>query len=176
MKSNILVFLKKRLKELQFNIHVLTLTATPIPRTLQLSLTGLKDLSLITTPPINRLSVRTFKKWDASLTEALLREKNRNGQTFIVCPKIKDLEIVRGFIEDMVPTLSISMAHGSLKVSDLERSINSFYNNKTDILISTNIIESGIDIPNANTLIVYNADLFGLSQLYQLRGRGKKLN
>ena len=164
---------KERLKELQYNIHVLTLSATPIPRTLQLSLTGLKDLSLITTPPVNRLSVRTFvQNWDKlTLTDALNREKNRNGQTFVVCPKIRDIELLTKLVSEMSPNLKISIAHGGLKVSDLEKSINDFYKNKTDVLISTNIIESGIDIPNANTLIVYNSDLFGLSQLYQLRGR-----
>ena len=164
---------KERLKELQYNIHVLTLTATPIPRTLQLSLSGLKDLSLITTPPVNRLSVRTFvQNWDKlTLTDALNREKNRNGQTFVVCPKIKDIELLTTRVSSMSPGLKISIAHGGLKVSELEKSINDFYKNKTDVLISTNIIESGIDIPNANTLIVYNSDLFGLSQLYQLRGR-----
>ena len=164
---------KERLKELQFNIHVLTLTATPIPRTLQLSLNGLKELSLITTPPINRLAVRTFVQvWDKIiLRDALLREKRRNGQSFIVCPKIKDLEKVNDLVKDMAPELTISIAHGRLPVRELENSINKFYKKKCDILISTNIIESGIDVPNANTLIVYNADFFGLSQLYQLRGR-----
>ena len=164
---------KERLKELQFDIHVLTLSATPIPRTLQLSLTGLKDLSLITTPPTNRLAVRTFvNEWDkVTLTDALKREIERDGQIFVVCPRIKDIEIVLKLIKKMSPESKISVAHGRLTPTELEDSIISFYQKETNILISTNIIESGIDIPNANTLIIYNADLFGLSQLYQLRGR-----
>ncbi len=164
---------KEKIKELQGNIHVLTLTATPIPRTLQLSLTGLKELSLITTPPINRLAVRTFVlEWDkVVLIDALLREKNRGGQSFIVCPRIKDIDELYQKIENMVPKLTISVAHGQMKIDELDKSINLFSNGKSDILISTNIIESGIDIPNANTMIIHKSDMFGLSQLYQLRGR-----
>ena len=164
---------KERLKELQFDIHVLTLSATPIPRTLQLSLTGIKDLSLITTPPTNRLAVRTFiNEWDkVTLTDAINRELDRNGQIFVVCPRIKDIDKIFKLIEKMSSKLMISIAHGKLNTNDLEKSIINFYQKKSNLLISTNIIESGIDIPNANTLIVYNADLFGLSQLYQLRGR-----
>ena len=164
---------KEKIKELQGNIHVLTLTATPIPRTLQLSLSGLKDLSLITTPPINRLSVRTFVlEWDkVVLIDALLREKNRGGQTFIVCPRVKDIDDLYLKIERMVPKLIISVAHGQMKIDELDKSINSFSEGNSDILISTNIIESGIDIPNANTMIIHKSDMFGLSQLYQLRGR-----
>jgi len=164
---------KEKIKELQGNIHVLTLTATPIPRTLQLSLSGLKELSLITTPPINRLSVRTFVlEWDnVVLIDALLREKNRGGQTFVVCPRVRDIDDLYQKINRMVPNLVISVAHGQMKIDELDKSINSFSEGKSDILISTNIIESGIDIPNANTMIIHKSDLFGLSQLYQLRGR-----
>ena len=164
---------KEKIKELQGNIHVLTLTATPIPRTLQLSLSGLKTLSLITTPPVNRLSIRTFVlEWDkVVLVDALLREKNRGGQTFVVCPRIKDIDNLFERIQKMVPDLSISVAHGQMKIDELDKSINSFSDGKSDILISTNIIESGIDIPNANTMIIHKSDMFGLSQLYQLRGR-----
>ena len=164
---------KEKIKELQGNIHVLTLTATPIPRTLQLSLSGLKNLSLIATPPTNRLAVRTFVlAWDnVVLIDALKREKVRGGQTFIVCPRIKDMDNLYDKISNMVPDLTISVAHGQMKVDELDQTINTFSDGKSDILISTNIIESGIDIPNANTMIIYKSDMFGLSQLYQLRGR-----
>ena len=170
---------KEKIKELQGNIHVLTLTATPIPRTLQLSLSGLKQLSLISTPPVDRLSIRTFVfEWDkVVLLDALNREKNRGGQSFIVCPRIKDIDGLYEKVKKMVPNLSIKVAHGQMKIDELDSSINSFADGKSDVLISTNIIESGIDIPNANTMIIYKSDMFGLSQLYQLRGRigrGKK--
>ncbi len=170
---------KEKIKELQGNIHVLTLTATPIPRTLQLSLSGLKQLSLISTPPVDRLSIRTFVfEWDkVVLLDALNREKNRGGQSFIVCPRVKDIDGLYEKVKKMVPNLSIKVAHGQMKIDELDSSINSFADGKSDILISTNIIESGIDIPNANTMIIYKSDMFGLSQLYQLRGRigrGKK--
>ncbi len=170
---------KEKIKELQGNIHVLTLTATPIPRTLQLSLSGLKQLSLISTPPVDRLAIRTFVfEWDkVVLLDALNREKNRGGQTFIVCPRVKDIDALFERIKQMKPNLSIKIAHGQMKINELDDSINSFANGKSDVLISTNIIESGIDIPNANTMIIYKSDMFGLSQLYQLRGRigrGKK--
>ena len=164
---------KEKIKELQGNIHVLTLTATPIPRTLQLSLSGLKNLSLIATPPVDRLAVRTFVlEWDkVVLVDALLREKKRGGQTFIVCPRIKDMDKLFETIQKMVPDFSIVVAHGQMKIDELDKAINTFSEGKSDILISTNIIESGIDIPNANTMIIYKSDMFGLSQLYQLRGR-----
>ena len=164
---------KEKIKELQGNIHVLTLTATPIPRTLQLSLSGIKKLSLISTPPVNRLAVRTFViEWDnVVLIDALKREKRRGGQIFVVCPRIKDIDSLHDRIEKMVPDFSISVAHGQMKINELDKSINEFSEGKSDILISTNIIESGIDIPNANTMIIHKADMFGLSQLYQLRGR-----
>ena len=155
---------KEKIKELQGNIHVLTLSATPIPRTLQLSLSGLKQLSLITTPPVNRLSIRTFVlEWDkVVLLDALNREKNRGGQTFIVCPRVKDIDSLYDRIKTMVPDLSISVAHGLMKIDELDKSINLFSDGITDILISTNIIESGIDIPNANTIIIHKADMLSL--------------
>ena len=136
-------------------------------------MSGLKQLSLITTPPVNRLSIRTFVlEWDkVVLLDALNREKNRGGQTFIVCPRVKDIDSLYDRIKKMVPNLSISVAHGQMKIDELDKSINLFSDGITDILISTNIIESGIDIPNANTMIIHKADMFGLSQLYQLRGR-----
>ncbi len=164
---------KEKIKELQGNIHVLTLTATPIPRTLQLSLSGIKTLSLISTPPVNRLAIRTFViEWDnVVLIDALLREKNRGGQIFVVCPRVKDIDNLYDRIVKMVPDMSISVAHGQMKINELDKSINDFSEGKVDILISTNIIESGIDIPNANTMIIHKSDMFGLSQLYQLRGR-----
>ena len=164
---------KEKIKELQGNIHVLTLTATPIPRTLQLSLSGIKTLSLISTPPVNRLAIRTFViEWDnVVLIDALLREKNRGGQIFVVCPRVKDIDNLYDRIAKMVPDMTISVAHGQMKINELDKSINDFSEGKVDILISTNIIESGIDIPNANTMIIHKSDMFGLSQLYQLRGR-----
>ena len=164
---------KEKLKEFKFNLHILTLSATPIPRTLQLSLTGLKDLSLIATPPVNRLAVRTFiNEWDKIiLSDAIQRELERDGQIFVVCPKVKDIPVVVTLIEKMSTYTKISIAHGQMSPNELEENIINFYQKKSNILVSTNIIESGIDIPNANTLIVYNSDMFGLSQLYQLRGR-----
>ena len=136
-------------------------------------------MSLISTPPVDRLSIRTFVfEWDkVVLLDALNREKNRGGQSFIVCPRIKDIDGLYEKVKKMAPNLSIKVAHGQMKIGELDSSINSFADGKSDILISTNIIESGIDIPNANTMIIYKSDMFGLSQLYQLRGRigrGKK--
>src|SRR6056300_954099 len=132
---------KEKIKELQGNIHVLTLTATPIPRTLQLSLSGIKKLSLISTPPVNRLAVRTFViEWDnVVLIDALKREKRRGGQIFVVCPRIKDIDSLYDRIEKMVPDFSISVANGKMKINELDKSINEFSEGKSDILISTNI-------------------------------------
>lgn len=164
---------KERLKELRENVHVLTLTATPIPRTLQLALTGVKELSLIATPPVDRLSVRTFvMPWDpVILREALMREHFRGGQSFIVCPRVRDLEEMREKLEKLVPELKAAVAHGSLAPNELEDIMNAFTNRNIDILLSTNIVESGIDIATANTLIIHKAHMYGLSALYQLRGR-----
>lgn len=164
---------KEKLKKLKKNVHILTLTATPIPRTLQMALSGVREMSLITTPPLDRLAVRTFiLPFDGMVVrEAVLREKNRGGQTFYVCPRIEDLEKMRERLTQLVPEARLDVAHGQLTAPQLEAVMERFYAQSTDILLSTNIVESGIDIPTANTLIVHRADLFGLAQLYQLRGR-----
>ncbi len=164
---------KERLKALKADVHVLTLTATPIPRTLQLALSGVRDLSLITTPPVDRLAVRTFvTPFDPLvIREALLREHYRGGQSFYVCPRIADLREAAEFLKVTVPEVKIAIAHGQMASHALEDVMTAFYDRKIDVLVSTNIVESGLDIPTANTLIVHRADMFGLSQLYQLRGR-----
>jgi transcription-repair coupling factor (superfamily II helicase) len=164
---------KERLKQLRAEVHVLTLTATPIPRTLQLALTGVRELSLITTPPVDRLTVRTFISPFDPLTvrEALLRERYRGGQSFFVCPRIDDLAEVRHFLETQVPEVKVAVGHGQMAAGELEDVMTDFYDGKFDVLLSTSIVESGLDIPNANTLVVYRADMFGLAALYQLRGR-----
>jgi transcription-repair coupling factor (superfamily II helicase) len=164
---------KERLKELRTEVHVLTLTATPIPRTLQLALTGVRELSLIATPPVDRLAVRTFvMPFDPlSIREALLRERYRGGQAFYVVPRIEDVAEVKSFLDKEVPEAKVAVAHGQMAAGQLEDVMTAFYEGKFDILLSTTIVESGLDIPTANTLIVHRADMFGLSQLYQLRGR-----
>ena len=164
---------KEVLKKFRSNVHVLTLTATPIPRTLQLSLTGVRDLSLISTPPVDRLLVRTFvTEFDSIiLREALLREKSRGGQSFFVVPRVSDISSIADFLNSEVPDVSFNIAHGKLPGPKLDEVINDFLSRKIDLLLSTSIVESGLDFPNANTLIVYRADMFGLSQLYQIRGR-----
>ena len=164
---------KERLKELRAEVHVLTLTATPIPRTLQLALTGVRDLSIIATPPVDRLAVRTFiTPFDPlMIREALLRERYRGGQAFYVCPRIEDLDEVKTFLASEVPEAKIGVAHGQMAAGELESVMTAFYDGSYDILLSTSIVESGLDIPRANTLIVHRADMFGLAALYQLRGR-----
>jgi len=164
---------KEQLKALKADVHVLTLTATPIPRTLQLALSGVRDLSLITTPPVDRLAVRTFvTPFDPLvIREALLREHYRGGQSFYVAPRIADLREAEEFLKATVPEVKARVAHGQMSPSVLEEVMTSFYERQIDVLVSTNIVESGLDIPTANTLIVHRADMFGLSQLYQLRGR-----
>ncbi|MGV3573538.1 MAG: transcription-repair coupling factor [Devosia sp.] len=164
---------KERLKELKANVHVLTLTATPIPRTLQLALTGVRDLSLLATPPVDRLAIRTFiSPFDPlSIREALLREKYRGGQSFYVVPKIKDQPDIAEFLRVQVPEVSYVVANGQMPPGELDDIMNAFYDGKFDVLLATTIVESGLDIPNANTLIVHRADNFGLAQLYQIRGR-----
>ncbi|MBV8409707.1 MAG: transcription-repair coupling factor, partial [Alphaproteobacteria bacterium] len=151
----------------------LTLTATPIPRTLQLALTGVRDMSVIATPPVDRLAVRTFvTPFDAvTVREALLREQYRGGQSFYVCPRIEDLGTVAADLRELVPEIRMAMAHGRLAPKAIEDTMQDFVDGKFDVLLSTNIVESGLDIRNANTMIVHRADMFGLAQLYQLRGR-----
>ncbi len=164
---------KERLKAMRSDIHVLTLTATPIPRTLQLSLSGVRDLSLIATPPVDRLAIRTYvSEFDTvTIREALLRERGRGGQSFYVVPRIKDLPEVEEFLAEHVPELSVLVAHGQMAAGELDERMNAFYDGKHDVLLATTIVESGLDIPRANTMIVHRADMFGLSQLYQIRGR-----
>ncbi|CAM3735141.1 transcription-repair coupling factor [Paracoccus yeei] len=164
---------KERLKELRSDIHVLTLTATPIPRTLQLSLTGVRDLSIIGTPPVDRLSIRTYVSEFDSVTirEALLREKYRGGQSFFVVPRLADLPEVEDWLKEHVPEVSYIVAHGQLAAGDLDQRMNAFYDRGADVLLATTIVESGLDIPTANTMVVWRADMFGLAQLYQIRGR-----
>jgi len=164
---------KERLKSLREDVHVLTLSATPIPRTLQLALSGVRELSLITTPPVDRLAVRSYiAPFDpVILREALRRERYRGGQTFYVAPRISDLGDIAAFLAEAVPELRVARAHGQLSPSEIERIMTAFYEGKFDILLSTSIVESGLDVPNANTMIVHRADMFGLAALYQLRGR-----
>jgi transcription-repair coupling factor (superfamily II helicase) len=164
---------KERLKTLRAEVHVLTLTATPIPRTLQLALTGVRDMSIIASPPVDRLAVRTFvSPFDPLVVrEALLRERYRGGQSFYVCPRIEDLAERKEFLDKHVPEVKVAVAHGQMPAQVLEDIMSAFYDGKFDVLLSTTIVESGLDIPTANTLIVHRADMFGLAQLYQLRGR-----
>jgi transcription-repair coupling factor (superfamily II helicase) len=164
---------KERLKEMKSDVHVLTLSATPIPRTLQLALTGVRELSLISTPPVDRLAVRTFvSPFDPLIIrETLLRERYRGGQSFYVCPRISDLADVKAFLDEHVPELKVAVAHGQMAPGDLDQIMNAFYDGGYDVLLSTTIVESGLDIPTANTMIVHRADMFGLAQLYQIRGR-----
>ena len=164
---------KERLKQLRAEVHVLTLSATPIPRTLQLALTGVRELSIIASPPVDRLAVRTFvAPHDTQMIrEALLRERYRGGQAFYVVPRIEDLAGVKDFLDKNVPEMKVAVANGQMAPTAIEDIMSAFYDGKYDILLSTTIIESGLDIPNANTLIVHRADMFGLAQLYQLRGR-----
>ena len=164
---------KERLKALQADVHVLTLSATPIPRTLQLAMTGVRELSIIATPPVDRLAVRSsVTPFDPLLIrEALLRERYRGGQAFYVVPRIEDLAEVKNFLDREMPDTKVAVAHGQMAAGQLEDVMTAFYEGKFDVLLSTTIVESGLDIPTANTLIVHRADMFGLSQLYQLRGR-----
>jgi len=164
---------KERLKALRADVHVLTLTATPIPRTLQMAMSGLRELSVIQTPPVDRLAVRTYiTPWDPIVVrEALLREHYRGGQSFFVVPRIADLPDMEEWLREEVPEVKAVTAHGQMNASAVEERMSAFYDRKYDVLLSTTIVESGLDIPSANTLVVHRADRFGLAQLYQLRGR-----
>ncbi len=164
---------KERLKQIRADVHVLTLTATPIPRTLQLALSGIKEMSIIATPPVDRLAVRTFVlPFDPLIVrEAIMRERFRGGQIFYVCPRIADLEGLEKKLRELVPDIKIAVAHGQMGAGALEDIMTGFYEGRTELLLSTQIVESGLDIPTANTLFVHRADRFGLAQLYQLRGR-----
>jgi len=164
---------KEKLKELRADVHMLTLTATPIPRTLQMALSGIREMSIIATPPVDRLAVRTYiSPFDpVTLREALLREKYRGGQAYYVVPRIKDLEDIEKFLRTQVPEIKYVVGHGQMAPTQLEDVMTAFYEGQYDVLLATTIVESGLDIPSANTLIVHRADMFGLAQLYQIRGR-----
>jgi transcription-repair coupling factor (superfamily II helicase) len=164
---------KEQLKRLKANVHILTLTATPIPRTLQMALSGVRELSIIATAPVDRLAVRTFVlPFDPVVVrEAVMRERHRGGQVFYVCPRVADLGRVERRLKDLVPDLKIAKAHGQMSGNDLEDVMTAFFERKFDILLCTQIVESGLDIPSVNTMIIHRADMFGLAQLYQLRGR-----
>ena len=164
---------KEKLKSLRADVHLLTLTATPIPRTLQMALSGIREMSIIATPPVDRLAVRTYvTPWDRVLIrEALLREKYRGGQAFYVCPRLSDLPDIEQFLREQVPEIKFVVGHGQMSPTQLEDVMSAFYDGEYDLLVSTTIVESGIDIPTANTLIVHRADMFGLAQLHQIRGR-----
>ncbi len=164
---------KEALKALRAEVHMLTLTATPIPRTLQMSLSGIREMSIIATPPVDRLAVRTYiTPWDpVVIREALLREKYRGGQAYYVCPRIADLPELERFLREQVPEVKFVVGHGQMAPTQLEEVMSAFYDGQYDVLLSTTIVESGLDIPTANTLIIHRADMFGLAQLYQLRGR-----
>ncbi len=164
---------KEKLKQLRANVHMLTLTATPIPRTLQMAMSGLRELSTIQTPPVDRLAVRTYvMEWDeVVMREALLREHHRGGQSFIVVPRIADMSDVEEWLKENVPEIKSISAHGQMSPTEVEDRMGAFYEQKYEVLLSTTIVESGLDIPSANTIIIHRADRFGLAQLYQLRGR-----
>ena len=164
---------KEKLKELRADVHMLTLTATPIPRTLQMALSGIREMSIIATPPVDRLAVRTYiTPCDPVVVrEALLREKYRGGQAYYVAPRIYDLPELERFLREQVPEVKFVVGHGQMAPTQLEDVMSAFYDGQYDVLLSTTIVESGLDIPTANTLIIHRADMFGLSQLYQLRGR-----
>jgi transcription-repair coupling factor (superfamily II helicase) len=164
---------KEKLKELKDNVHVLTLTATPIPRTLQMAMSGIRDLSLMATPPVDRLAVRTsVMPFDpVIIREAIMREYYRGGQIFYVCPRLAEMDDVQTMLSELVPEIKVVQAHGQMSPTDLDERMTAFYEGHYHLLLATNIIESGLDIPNANTLIVHRSDLLGLSQLYQIRGR-----
>jgi transcription-repair coupling factor (superfamily II helicase) len=164
---------KEKLKALRADVHMLTLSATPIPRTLQMALSGIREMSIIATPPVDRLAVRTYVVPNDPVTirEALLREKYRGGQAYYVVPRISDLADLERFLREQVPEVKFVVGHGQMAPTQLEEVMSSFYDGQYDVLLSTTIVESGLDIPSANTLVVHRADMFGLSQLYQLRGR-----
>lgn len=164
---------KEKLKKFKENIHILTLSATPIPRTLQMSLTGIKDLSVISTPPVNRINTKTvITKFDELIIkEALMKERQRNGQSFYICPRISDLDDIKKLLSRITPSLKVEAVYGKMSPATIDKIMGDFCDGKFDVLLCTSIIESGIDIPTANTMIVHKSDYFGLSQMYQIKGR-----
>ena len=169
---------KEKIKKYKNDVNVLTLSATPIPRTLKMALSGLRDLSIIDTPPTNRYPVQTYviQENDLIVKDAIYKELSRDGQVFILYNRIGSIDTIKSKIQQLVPEARISIAHGQMNKQELEDVMNSFINYESDILLCTTIIETGIDISNVNTLIIYDADTFGLSQLYQLRGRVGRTN
>ncbi|MBW3567401.1 MAG: transcription-repair coupling factor, partial [Proteobacteria bacterium] len=164
---------KEQLKKLRSEVDVLTLTATPIPRTLNMSLAGIRDLSIIATPPTERLSVKTFvSEWnDALIQEAILREIKRGGQVYFVHNEVQTIEKFKHKLEELVPEADVRIAHGQMHERELEQVMLDFYHRRFNVLLCTTIIESGIDVPSANTIVIHRADRFGLAQLHQMRGR-----
>jgi len=164
---------KERLKTLKTNTHVVTLTATPIPRTLHMALSGLRDISIINTPPVDRLPIRTFvsKADDEVIKRAIEFEINRGGQVFFLHNRVQSIFKVANHIKELIPKANVLVAHGQMPEHELENAMDQFYHKKADILVCTTIIESGIDLPTANTILIDRADTLGLAQLYQIRGR-----
>jgi transcription-repair coupling factor (superfamily II helicase) len=164
---------KEKIKRLKENVDVLTLTATPIPRTLHMSLVGIRDMSVLEEPPMDRIPIQTYvmEYNDEMVREGISRELARGGQVYYVYNRVKDIEDVSAHIQSLVPDATVVYAHGQMKEHELERIMLDFVNGEIDVLVSTTIIETGLDIPNANTIIIHDADRMGLSQLYQLRGR-----
>ena len=164
---------KERLKALRSEVDVLTLTATPIPRTLNMALSGMRDLSIIATPPLNRLAVKTFvREWDSAIIrEACLRELKRGGQVYFLHNEVKTIDKMSHELQGLVPEAMVRIAHGQMRERELEHVMLDFYHQRFNTLVCSTIIESGIDVPNANTIVINRADKFGLAQLYQLRGR-----
>ena len=164
---------KAKIRNLAHDVHVLTLTATPIPRTLQAALVGLQDLSIIATPPSQRQPIRTFviPFDEATVREALMRERRRRGQSFVVCPRVEDIDPLAKQLADLVPELETFVVHGGMPAEEIDDAMVRFADGEGDVLLATNIIESGLDVPRANTMLVWRPDRFGLAQLHQLRGR-----
>src|SRR4029077_1869056 len=164
---------KEKLKTLRAEVHMLTLTATPIPRTLNMALGGLRDLSLITTPPAARLAIETFIiEWhNATLREAMLRELRRGGQVYVVHNEVQSIDKTAAQISALVPEAGVRIGHGQMRERELEQLMVDFYHRRFNVLVCTTIIESGIDVPSANTILINRADRLGLAQLHQLRGR-----
>ncbi len=169
---------KEKIKQLRKNVDVLTLSATPIPRTLHMSLSGIRDMSLLTEPPVDRVPIQTYvmEYSEEAVKEAILREARRGGQVYYVYNLTNSIDLVAGRIQAMVPALNVRYAHGKMSARDLERIMEDFTAGDIDVLVSTTIIETGMDISNVNTIIIHDADRFGLSQLYQLRGRVGRSN
>jgi transcription-repair coupling factor (superfamily II helicase) len=169
---------KEKLRQLRTSVDTLTLTATPIPRTLQFSLMGARDLSLINTPPRNRIPIQTeIAQFDLQLIhEVIMKELHRNGQVYFVHDRVQNIDLIRAMLEEHVPKARFHVAHGQMKGHELEKAMMDFLEKKYDVLLCTKIIESGIDIPSVNTIIINRADRFGLAELYQLRGRVGRSN